>query len=93
MADVKIKEDFEFVADLNKNGKTFRVRPAGEYTDSNGNVQRRKFSIFINDAKGFISLNPLEVLVLARALQDEELKEQMTLRARRDLDELNAMLK
>lgn len=89
----KINDSYEFVADLNRNGKSFKVRPEGDYIDpETGKTKHRKFSIFISDAKGFISLSPIEVLVLARALQDEELKEQMTLRARAYLDELNSIV-
>lgn len=78
----KINEKYEFIASLNQAGKTFKVRPAGEYTDpETGKIKTRKFSIFISDAKSFITLEPLEVCVLARALQDKELMEQMSLRA------------
>lgn len=87
-----IDENFEFVADLNKSGKCFKVRPAGDYKDQDGKVKNRKFSIFISDSKGYISLSPVEVLVLARALQDEKLKEQMTLRAKAYINELNRLI-
>lgn len=86
-------DNFEFSADLSASGKAFKVRPAGVYTDPvTGAPKERRASISITDGKNYVSLTPLDVLVLHSALQDVILITEMKKRAKEDLMKLKTLL-